>query len=477
MADWLVDPWLIKGHKSRPQCGSHAPVPQACGWSDVAAQNSACIPLIVCCPSLWGARSGNIETPTRHIGSRPPATRVGPETQPSRPQLVRLGRRTVSCQGATHIAQRGPRGLADEALSSSESFCRSLASFHRFTRSVLPSLDRPSACVSSVVSSVPIGLRPGQTPNYKAAGPRIQVQNPNAHHLELIAQLEHSRLAFRAMERDYGSGESGQVYREQQRQQRVGDGDEDESPYTANVLESEYSGPWSYSGYPHQALAMPTTQAALPAQHLELPDTTQQSVYGQSATYRQPEPSPVVHSDYYGHNGNVIHVPMQIAQEPWLTSNLLRYPKVRTTLWFARPVVVNHNRREPMQNGRETVPATQAPANLTAEAPRIGHHPPSTASQTAVPEYSVACPYGCGTVLTGVHAVGNLTRHLKSQTCEKSGRGNVKYPCPLPDCGKQYSRSDGLKVHLRRRHGAPPAPPKNSLYSNDDDDSNAGVGF
>lgn len=74
-----------------------------------------------------------------------------------------------------------------------------------------------------------------------------------------------------------------------------------------------------------------------------------------------------------------------------------------------------------------------------------------------VDDYTIACPYNCGTVLTGVHALGNLTRHLKSQACSGSGRAKMKYPCPVDRCGREYTRSDGLRVHMRRRHGAPPA--------------------
>ncbi|KAF2028124.1 hypothetical protein EK21DRAFT_102077 [Setomelanomma holmii] len=76
-------------------------------------------------------------------------------------------------------------------------------------------------------------------------------------------------------------------------------------------------------------------------------------------------------------------------------------------------------------------------------------------------EYSVACPNRCGAVLTGVHADGNLTRHLKTQACAASGRAKVRYPCPIQGCVKEYARSDGLKVHMRKQHGAPPPMPKN----------------
>jgi hypothetical protein len=77
-------------------------------------------------------------------------------------------------------------------------------------------------------------------------------------------------------------------------------------------------------------------------------------------------------------------------------------------------------------------------------------------------EYSIACPYRCGRVLTGVHAVGNLTRHLKSEGCSASGRAKPKYTCPIEGCRSEYNRSDGLRVHLRRRHGAPPAQPRSA---------------
>lgn len=73
-------------------------------------------------------------------------------------------------------------------------------------------------------------------------------------------------------------------------------------------------------------------------------------------------------------------------------------------------------------------------------------------------DYVVPCPYDCGTVLTGVHAVGNMTRHLKSQNCIGSGKDKTKYVCPMPGCEKRYIRSDGLKVHLRKRHNISHAP-------------------
>lgn len=68
---------------------------------------------------------------------------------------------------------------------------------------------------------------------------------------------------------------------------------------------------------------------------------------------------------------------------------------------------------------------------------------------------SLDCPYGCGTVLTGVYAHGNLTRHLKSQTCAASGRAKVRFPCPAPSCAKVYGRSDALRVHMRKFHAVP----------------------
>jgi hypothetical protein len=88
---------------------------------------------------------------------------------------------------------------------------------------------------------------------------------------------------------------------------------------------------------------------------------------------------------------------------------------------------------------------------------------PATSSERgpADAEYTVPCPYRCGTVLTGVHALGNLTRHLKTQACEGSSRTKVRYPCPIEGCGRQYARSDGMRVHMRRRHGYPPPVPRN----------------
>jgi hypothetical protein len=60
-------------------------------------------------------------------------------------------------------------------------------------------------------------------------------------------------------------------------------------------------------------------------------------------------------------------------------------------------------------------------------------------------EYSIECPYHCGTVLKGVHAVGNLTRHLKSDACKGSGKRKRRYACPK-GCPKEYTRSDGCKL-------------------------------
>lgn len=84
-------------------------------------------------------------------------------------------------------------------------------------------------------------------------------------------------------------------------------------------------------------------------------------------------------------------------------------------------------------------------------------------------EYSVPCPYRCGTVLTGVHALGNLTRHLKTQACAGSSRAKVRYPCPIEGCERQYARSDGLRVHMRKRHGVPPPVPRTDGIVDDDE--------
>jgi len=69
---------------------------------------------------------------------------------------------------------------------------------------------------------------------------------------------------------------------------------------------------------------------------------------------------------------------------------------------------------------------------------------------------SIQCPHGCGTRLTGAHALGNLTRHLKSRACAGSGRARSKHHCPIEGCQRVYSRTDGLKVHMRRRHSTTP---------------------
>lgn len=75
-------------------------------------------------------------------------------------------------------------------------------------------------------------------------------------------------------------------------------------------------------------------------------------------------------------------------------------------------------------------------------------------------KHAVLCPHGCGTTLTGPHAHGNLTRHQKSRACKGSGRARTSYRCVWQGCTRVYCRSDALKVHMRRRHGAPLANPR-----------------
>jgi len=113
-------------------------------------------------------------------------------------------------------------------------------------------------------------------------------------------------------------------------------------------------------------------------------------------------------------------------------------------------------------SGAEMPVASASPAQTEPPPPPAQTGPPPPPSRTARndAEYSVPCPYRCGTVLTGEHALGNLTRHLKSRACRGSGREMVRYICPIEGCGREYARSDGLRVHMRRRHNAPPPPPR-----------------
>ncbi|KAI8930701.1 hypothetical protein NX059_012310 [Plenodomus lindquistii] len=67
--------------------------------------------------------------------------------------------------------------------------------------------------------------------------------------------------------------------------------------------------------------------------------------------------------------------------------------------------------------------------------------------------YEVRCPYGCGGEMKGVYADGNLKRHQKS--CRASGRATTRYHCVVVGCTRVYVRSDALRVHMRRYHGAP----------------------
>ncbi|KAF2682815.1 hypothetical protein K458DRAFT_419657 [Lentithecium fluviatile CBS 122367] len=71
-------------------------------------------------------------------------------------------------------------------------------------------------------------------------------------------------------------------------------------------------------------------------------------------------------------------------------------------------------------------------------------------------EFAIRCD-NCNTILTGAHAVGNLTRHKRSLKCGSSGQ-RKDYACPR--CGKVYHRSDALLNHNRKHHGAPPGAPR-----------------
>ncbi|KAJ5059424.1 hypothetical protein J3E74DRAFT_475114 [Bipolaris maydis] len=81
------------------------------------------------------------------------------------------------------------------------------------------------------------------------------------------------------------------------------------------------------------------------------------------------------------------------------------------------------------------------------------YHPPQQPPLPSSTSTTIPCPYHCGTILTGAHALGNLTRHLKTQACTGPARGKQKYKCASEGCERVYARSDGLRVHVRRVHG------------------------
>ena len=94
---------------------------------------------------------------------------------------------------------------------------------------------------------------------------------------------------------------------------------------------------------------------------------------------------------------------------------------------------------------------TQTTYPSTPHLPSITHRLNNTNDNNT---NTIPCPYHCGTILTGMHAVGNLTRHVKTQACRGSRRTKQEYACRMAGCGRVYARSDGLRVQLRRRHGA-----------------------
>ncbi|KAH7093791.1 hypothetical protein FB567DRAFT_181120 [Paraphoma chrysanthemicola] len=83
-------------------------------------------------------------------------------------------------------------------------------------------------------------------------------------------------------------------------------------------------------------------------------------------------------------------------------------------------------------------------------------------------DYSIVCPYCCGVVFVGIHAVHNLIRHFKTKACTASSIAKLRYPCPNEGCIKEYSRADGLRFHMRKQHGAPTGRPDED--DDDDDD-------
>ncbi|KAF1999381.1 hypothetical protein P154DRAFT_231150 [Amniculicola lignicola CBS 123094] len=65
---------------------------------------------------------------------------------------------------------------------------------------------------------------------------------------------------------------------------------------------------------------------------------------------------------------------------------------------------------------------------------------------------SISIECVCGKILSGSHARGNFTRHLKSEGCTTSGLERTRHHCTATGCDKNYARSDGLGQHMRNKH-------------------------
>ncbi|KAJ4982791.1 hypothetical protein SVAN01_11707 [Stagonosporopsis vannaccii] len=165
----------------------------------------------------------------------------------------------------------------------------------------------------------------------------------------------------------------------------------------------------------------------------------------------------------------------EVAYEPGAYPNAVPQYGQHSQPWpQAQPSQVSPRHQSMMQpqfdalpvgsTGLDTNDASSWPRSFLLGSASPSAHQVATAGQPTESgsEYVVPCPYNCGTVLTGVHAVGNMTRHLKSQNCVGSGKDKPKYACPVEGCEKRYIRSDGLKVHLRKRHGVSQSSDRNN---------------
>jgi hypothetical protein len=66
----------------------------------------------------------------------------------------------------------------------------------------------------------------------------------------------------------------------------------------------------------------------------------------------------------------------------------------------------------------------------------------------------VLCPYHCGVILEGIHAAGNMRRHVRMCHEPEKRNDSATYSCPHDTCRTDYTRRCELTRHLYRCHNA-----------------------
>ncbi|KAF2750580.1 hypothetical protein M011DRAFT_174988 [Sporormia fimetaria CBS 119925] len=214
------------------------------------------------------------------------------------------------------------------------------------------------------------------------------------------------------------------------------------APYSPNVPgatggDSVPSGSWPYStasmhaAAPYTGVGYGTTVLPYSAESREY---SQEDHIG--AWRSQPLVSQIVSASHYDHQGSMAGYNQMDYIHPSTSSGL-----VPNSMFTHQQSTLSTSRSLPKAGRAISVPGDKGLDLGSSTSPR----PRKQADE-------VQCP-SCGQVLTGPHGPGNLTRHRKTAKCGSSPR-RQEYVCAVDGCGKKYQRSDGLKNHMRKTHGA-----------------------